>query len=96
MPELRRLLWAVAIASAAAVALATVQYLIVHRGPPAPDAPLPPEPRLQAAPREDLAELRRRQSRLLESYGWSDRGRGLVRVPIERAMELLLEEDQGP
>jgi hypothetical protein len=95
MPELRRLVFVLALAALAAVALATAQFLFLRR--PAPQRPEPPpEPRLQAAPREDLAELRRRQSRILDSYGWSDRGRGFVRVPIERAMELLLEEDGRP
>jgi hypothetical protein len=28
---------------------------------------------------------------VLDSYGWVDRERGLVRLPIERAMELTLE-----
>jgi hypothetical protein len=32
------------------------------------------------------------QSRELERYGWVDRTRGLVRVPIEVGMELLLRE----
>jgi hypothetical protein len=31
------------------------------------------------------------QADLLEGYGWVDREAGVVRVPIERAMELLLE-----
>lgn len=28
----------------------------------------------------------------LESYGWVDRERGVIHVPVERAMELILEE----
>lgn len=35
---------------------------------------------------------RARQRQLLESYGWVDRDAGLVRIPIERAMELYLQQ----
>lgn len=50
---------------------------------------LPPEPRLQSAPIKDLDELRAAENEILTSYGWVDRERGVVRIPIERAIELL-------
>jgi hypothetical protein len=50
-----------------------------------------PEPRLQEHPREDLGALRDREEETLRSYGWVDRNAGVVRIPIERAMELTLE-----
>src|SRR5262245_5955470 len=34
---------------------------------------VPPEPRLQAAPREDFSNLRSREDALLNTYGWVDR-----------------------
>jgi hypothetical protein len=49
----------------------------------------PPPPRLQREPIADLRALRAEESRLLETYGWGDRAQGTVRIPIERAMELL-------
>jgi hypothetical protein len=52
---------------------------------------LPPEPRLQTNPREDLLELRAREDALLATYGWVDRNAGVVRIPIDRAMQLTLE-----
>ena len=52
---------------------------------------LPPEPRLQTEPREDLAALRAREDQTLRSYGWVDRNAGVVRIPIDRAMELTLQ-----
>jgi hypothetical protein len=52
---------------------------------------LPPEPRLQTNPREDLAELRAREDSVLHSYGWVDRNAGIVRMPIDTAMKLTLE-----
>ena len=52
----------------------------------------PPAPRLQESPRGDLAALRAREAALLEGYGWVDRRNGRVRIPVERAMALLLAE----
>ena len=51
----------------------------------------PPEPRLQTDPRRDLADLRAREDELLNSYGWVDKNAGIVRIPIESAMTLMLE-----
>ena len=52
---------------------------------------LPPEPRLQVNPRQDLADLRRREDAILGTYGWVDKNAGIVRIPIEEAMRLTLE-----
>lgn len=52
---------------------------------------LPPEPRLQTDPRDDLAHLRDAEARVLASYGWIDRNAGIVRIPIEQAMKLVAE-----
>jgi hypothetical protein len=52
---------------------------------------LPPEPRLQSAPVRDLEELRAFEDAVLQSYGWVDRGAGVMRIPIERAIELLAQ-----
>lgn len=49
----------------------------------------PPAPRLQARPILDLQALRAEEAAALQSYGWIDRDRGIVRIPIERAMALL-------
>lgn len=53
---------------------------------------LPPAPRLQTEPFKDLEELRAAEDRELESYGWVDRASGVARLPIERAIELVVEE----
>jgi hypothetical protein len=50
-----------------------------------------PEPRLQVAPQVDLAAWRAREDAELNSYGWVDRQAGIVRLPIERAMDLLVQ-----
>jgi hypothetical protein len=55
------------------------------------DKRVPPEPRLQTDPREDLAELRAREDAVLHSYGWVDRNAGVVRIPIDDAIKLTLQ-----
>ena len=50
-----------------------------------------PEPRLQVAPELDLATLRAREDAELNNYGWIDKTAGIVKIPIERAMELTLQ-----
>jgi hypothetical protein len=53
------------------------------------------EPRLQVQGFNELREMRRAEESLLTSYGWLDREKGLVRIPVERAMELLAEKEGG-
>lgn len=53
--------------------------------------PVPPEPRLQADPAVDLQLLHEREYERLHRYAWADEQEGIVRIPIERAMELIAE-----
>ncbi len=64
--------------------------------PPAPGAEAnvsrePPVPRLQDAPVSDLKQMRDAENQILGSYGWVDREHGIVRLPIDRAMDLLVQ-----
>jgi hypothetical protein len=52
---------------------------------------VPPEPRLQTDPRQDLSDLRAKEDEVLGSYGWVDKNAGVVRIPIDQAMKLTLE-----
>ena len=54
-------------------------------------ARVPPEPRLQIHPREDLQDLRASEDAILNSYGWVDKNAGIVRIPIDEAMKLTLQ-----
>jgi hypothetical protein len=56
--------------------------------PEANEPVLPPEPRLRENPPADMDALRARENAVLKSYGWVDRGAGIGRIPIERAIEL--------
>ncbi|MCP3977909.1 MAG: hypothetical protein GY716_01080 [bacterium] len=42
-----------------------------------------------------LLEQRDEQARSLEQYGWVDRDAQVVSIPIERAMQLVVEEQAG-
>jgi hypothetical protein len=50
-----------------------------------------PNPRLQIKEAVDLAKLRAAEEADLDSYGWIDRNSGTVHIPIDRAMQLLLQ-----
>jgi hypothetical protein len=50
-----------------------------------------PRPRLLIKPGASLAELRAAEDADLHSYGWVDRASGIARIPIDRAMQVLLE-----
>ena len=50
---------------------------------------VPPAPRLEVRPMENLQQVRERESQLLQGYGWIDRDAGVARIPIERAMAIL-------
>jgi hypothetical protein len=51
-----------------------------------------PTPRLQDDDGNlDTADLHAREDLLLDNYSWVDRSKGTVRIPIERAMELIAQ-----
>jgi hypothetical protein len=67
----------------------------INRAPASPFSgtrQLPVGPQLQVNPRQDWLRFRAEQEHALESYSWESRDDGTVRVPIERAMELLLQK----
>ena len=48
-----------------------------------------PEPTLEKSPQDDLRRFERDQRAALSGYGWVDRSKGLVRIPIEEAMRIV-------
>jgi hypothetical protein len=74
------------------------KYFSLAQGNRVPASPfagarqLPAGPQLQVNPRQDLLRFRAEQEHALESYSWGNKEDGTVRVPIERAMELLLQK----
>jgi hypothetical protein len=53
--------------------------------------PLPPTPRLQITPATDLKDTREQEHDLLSSYAWVEKDKGVVRIPIDRAMDILAQ-----
>jgi hypothetical protein len=48
-----------------------------------------PEPRLQRTPIPDLKTVHAEEDRILNGYGWVDPQRGVVRIPIDVAIDVL-------
>jgi len=51
-----------------------------------------PGPRLQVDANKDLRQMRAGEEAVLNSYGWVDKDAGIVRIPIQRAMEILTKQ----
>ena len=51
-----------------------------------------PQPRVQSRPADDLKAFRAEEDAALTGYGWVDRANGVVRVPIDVAMQLVLKD----
>jgi len=73
-------------------------FFVRHQplGPPASPfedvRTLPPEPRLQTTAPLDLKRYHADQEEILQGYGWVDSHAGIVRIPVDRAMDLLLQK----
>jgi hypothetical protein len=57
---------------------------------PVPEARTVPAP-YSNTPVTDLVHMRRAEQQALESYGWVDQRRGIVRIPIAEAKRILVE-----
>ncbi len=55
----------------------------------------PPQPQLQMHPQQDYDDYVNRSEAWLSSYGWVDRAHGVVHIPVDRAMDLVLKEGVG-
>lgn len=55
------------------------------------DQQIPPAPRLEEHPAIELQQLHAQEDRVLSSYGWVDKKTGVVRIPIDRAKDLMLQ-----
>lgn len=52
---------------------------------------IPSEPRLQVEAPKDLKSLQANEQEVLTTYAWVSKEAGIARIPIERAMQLVLE-----
>ncbi|MGH9699410.1 MAG: hypothetical protein ACRD5R_18225 [Candidatus Acidiferrales bacterium] len=93
--------WGLALAITIIVVMFAMKWLFVFYGniqPLGEDASpienarvLPSGPRLQANPRADNVSYCGEQTEMLQTYGWVNQAAGQVRVPVDRAMALILE-----
>jgi hypothetical protein len=98
----RAILWtALGLAVGVAVTLLTAMWLehalgLTPKGRPrASTITIPsaraPAPELQRSVEDDLKALRAEEDAKMNGYGWIDRKTGTIRIPIERAKQLLLQ-----
>lgn len=52
---------------------------------------LPPEPRLQQHAVQDMRTWRAGEERAMHQYGWIDPDKGIVQIPVDRAMDLIVQ-----
>ena len=50
-----------------------------------------PQPRLETDERTQINDFRVGEEDKLNSYGWVDQNAGIIRIPIDRAMDLIVE-----
>jgi hypothetical protein len=65
--------------------------LVEAPSPVAEPLPPPPEPHLQTDPAATLEKLRAQEDARLNGYGWVDRQKQLVHIPIDTAIDVLLQ-----
>jgi hypothetical protein len=69
------------------------RYFLSEEGGKAEEAiKLPAQPRLETTPAQDLKAIRAAEDQVLNSYGWVDQQKGVVHVPIDRAIDLLVQK----
>jgi hypothetical protein len=51
----------------------------------------PPDPQLQPHPAQDMQQWRAAEERALHQYAWKDPDKGVVQIPVERAMDLIAQ-----
>lgn len=59
-------------------------------------APPPPDTARWNERKRNLNELTAQNKELLDSYGWVNKDKGLVRMPVSRALELAVKEGADP
>src|ERR1700722_5282770 len=52
---------------------------------------MPPAPRLQVDPQKEISDYCATQAASLNSYGWEDSKAGIGQVPVDRAIDLMVE-----
>ena len=53
---------------------------------------IPPEPRIEVEPYKQLLDVHAREDHVLSSYAWVDKSQGIVRIPIDQAIDDLAKK----
>jgi hypothetical protein len=53
---------------------------------------IPPQPRIEVEPWQQLLDVHAREDHVLSSYAWVDKQQGIVRIPIDQAMDALAKK----
>ncbi len=56
------------------------------------EAQIPPEPRIEVEPYKQLLDVHAREDHVLNSYAWVDKSQGIVRIPIDQAIDELVKK----
>jgi hypothetical protein len=59
--------------------------------PMAPARTMPPEPRVEEKPWMQHVNVLTKDDQTLNTYGWTNKGAGLVRIPIDKAMDIVVQ-----
>lgn len=100
IPSLLKLGLGLAILIAVTLVAMKWTFRIIDRYEPLGPAAVPfasssqptPGPLLQAAPHMDLKEYCVAQQSNVSTYAWVDKQQGTVRIPVDRAMDLILQQ----
>lgn len=88
--------------AASVLAVAVIVYGIfwymadhpLSTAPPNPMAvpvQIPPAPRIDDHPWTELKDLHGYEDTILSTYGWTDKNKGIVRIPLDQAMQMEME-----
>ena len=64
----------------------TTEWQVLDTGLPAPENRFPV---LQLDPQTEIEDYQRSQQRRMRSYGWVDPQKGIIQIPVDRAMYLI-------
>jgi hypothetical protein len=53
---------------------------------------IPPQPRIEVEPWQQLLDVHAREDHVLSSYAWVDKQQGIVRIPIDQAIDTLAKK----
>jgi hypothetical protein len=100
----RAIVWSALGIAATIASVVCAVFLLLHEWqvPPGADRArlgfdlVVPGPALQPAPQLDLDRYRAEKERQLHATGWVDAPKGIAHVPVDTAMEMLVQRARSP